>query len=512
MSNLDAQEREALKDAREEMRAVLPEEVVELSDLDDAVLAVWQAALAAREEPSTTGGGSVSKQEAPFEESQRLCCERDAANRHERVRDFITSSNPDGPRRWLLEHTDTAINVFTPRDQPHGRSEVVEVVEILPIDAGTGQIGDPYTTSDGSDDPNRASHEGRLQTQATAAAHGEPNTDPIRRAERVDEVYGKRSQMEIYHLHPPSDKTEGFACWSGDVILDPGAPDLLCVPFAQFSEALNVLRDCAAGSQAADDFVFRMDVNHVRVAAREDTERPDAKEIADRVAEEMVGWFHRREGIVAFICDEAEVRYISRNAARKTLTIVRDTERPENPYRLGAEATYEELRTDADSVTIQREDLRWKLDRIRAAAEGDPDCPTALRDFLLRESTPGVLHVTPEMVERVRRTGSHLRDTERPDEEDERADVELRNFAEAVHRLNVDWEGAAHECGDENCNGDCKYVRGVQKTLDRVLGTGRVRDPESARAAAREDTEGPDGRDPYLQSNYDRLAWARLCG
>ena len=163
-------------------------------------------------------------------------------------------------------------------------------------------------------------------------------------------------------------------------------------------------------------------------------------------------------------------------------------------------------------MTIQREDLRWKLDRIRAAAEGDPDCPTALRDFLLRESTPGVLHVTPEMVERVRRTGSHLRDTERPDEEDERADVELRNFAEAVHRLNVDWEGAAHECGDENCNGDCKYVRGVQKTLDRVLGTGRVRDPESARAAAREDTEGPDGRDPYLQSNYDRLAWARLCG
>ena len=103
----------------------------------------------------------------------------------------------------------------------------------------------------------------------------ERQADLIRQAERTDEVYGRRSQMEFYRLHPPSDETEGFACWSGDVVLDSGAPDLLCVPYAQFIEALNVLRDCAAGSQSADDFVFRMDVNHVRSAAREDTERPD---------------------------------------------------------------------------------------------------------------------------------------------------------------------------------------------------------------------------------------------
>lgn len=69
-------------------------------------------------------------------------------------------------------------------------------------------------------------------------------------------------------------------------------------------------------------------------------------------------------------------------------------------------------------------------------------------------------------------------DTEQPGEEDERAEVELRNLAEAVHRLNVDWERAAHNCGDKGCTGDCRYVREVQETLDRVLGTKRVRDTE----------------------------------
>lgn len=69
-------------------------------------------------------------------------------------------------------------------------------------------------------------------------------------------------------------------------------------------------------------------------------------------------------------------------------------------------------------------------------------------------------------------------DTERPDEEDKRAAVELRNLAEAVHRLNVDWEGEAHNCGDKYCAGDCRYVRKVQETLDRILGTKRALDTE----------------------------------
>jgi hypothetical protein len=110
---------------------------------------------------------------------------------------------------------------------------------------------------------------------AELAAREESNAELIRQAERTDEVYGRRSQMEVYRLHPATDETEGFACWSGPVILDADAPDLLCVSYAQFSEALDVLRGCAGQSQAADDFVFRMDVNHVRFAAREDTERPE---------------------------------------------------------------------------------------------------------------------------------------------------------------------------------------------------------------------------------------------
>lgn len=71
------------------------------------------------------------------------------------------------------------------------------------------------------------------------------------------------------------------------------------------------------------------------------------------------------------------------------------------------EPTYEQLANDADSVAIQRDDLRERLDRLRAAAQSDPDLPDALRDFLLRETTPGWLHVTAEMVGRLRSTGSH---------------------------------------------------------------------------------------------------------
>jgi hypothetical protein len=62
---------------------------------------------------------------------------------------------------------------------------------------------------------------------------------------------------------------------------------------------------------------------------------------------------------------------------------------------------------DRDGVAIQRDMLREKLNRIRAAAESDPDLPTPLRDFLLHEAKPGWLNVSREMVERLRTTGSH---------------------------------------------------------------------------------------------------------
>lgn len=55
----------------------------------------------------------------------------------------------------------------------------------------------------------------------------------------------------------------------------------------------------------------------------------------------------------------------------------------------------EESEKDAEAVALQRDDLRARLDRIRAAIKSDPafeDAP-ALRDFLLRETEPGVLHV-----------------------------------------------------------------------------------------------------------------------
>jgi hypothetical protein len=86
----------------------------------------------------------------------------------------------------------------------------------------------------------------------------------LRQAERVDEVYGRRSQMEVYRLHPPSSETEGFATWSGDTVLGEDDRPILAVPYAQFAEALDILRASAPESRAADDFVFRMDVNHIR--------------------------------------------------------------------------------------------------------------------------------------------------------------------------------------------------------------------------------------------------------
>ncbi len=70
-------------------------------------------------------------------------------------------------------------------------------------------------------------------------------------------------------------------------------------------------------------------------------------------------------------------------------------------------ATPAERERDCDGVVIQRDDLREKLDRIRAAAESDPDLPAALKSFLLRETEPGWLHVTDAMVGRLRATGTH---------------------------------------------------------------------------------------------------------
>ena len=64
----------------------------------------------------------------------------------------------------------------------------------------------------------------------------------------------------------------------------------------------------------------------------QEREALERRKISDAVAEEMVGWFHRRENLVAFTADEAQVRYISRNAAIKTLAALaarEDTERPD---------------------------------------------------------------------------------------------------------------------------------------------------------------------------------------
>jgi hypothetical protein len=48
-------------------------------------------------------------------------------------REFVTTPNPDGLRRWLIEATDYSTNVFQPRDQPLGRSELVEALEAEPV-------------------------------------------------------------------------------------------------------------------------------------------------------------------------------------------------------------------------------------------------------------------------------------------------------------------------------------------------------------------------------------------
>lgn len=61
-------------------------------------------------------------------------------------------------------------------------------------------------------------------------------------------------------------------------------------------------------------------------------------------------------------------------------------------YAEGA-PTRAQLEWDAEACAKQRDDLRDRLDRVRAAAESDPDIPAPLRSFLLRETEPGWLHV-----------------------------------------------------------------------------------------------------------------------
>jgi len=57
--------------------------------------------------------------------------------------------------------------------------------------------------------------------------------------------------------------------------------------------------------------------------------------------------------------------------------------------------TRAQLAWDADACAFQRDDLRARLDRIRAAAISDIDLERlpAFRDFLLRETEPGWLYV-----------------------------------------------------------------------------------------------------------------------
>lgn len=65
---------------------------------------------------------------------------------------------------------------------------------------------------------------------------------------------------------------------------------------------------------------------------------------------------------------------------------------------------------DYDAVGIQRDDLRERLDRIRAAITSDAEllaASPALRSFLLKETRDGWVHVTDAMIERLRATGTH---------------------------------------------------------------------------------------------------------
>lgn len=68
------------------------------------------------------------------------------------------------------------------------------------------------------------------------------------------------------------------------------------------------------------------------------------------------------------------------------------------------------IEDDRDSVSIQRDDLRETLNRIRAAVASDPELLAAsasLRSFLLAETQPGLRRVTDEMLRSLRETGTH---------------------------------------------------------------------------------------------------------
>jgi hypothetical protein len=40
---------------------------------------------------------------------------------------------------------------------------------------------------------------------------------------------------------------------------------------------------------------------------------------------------------------------------------------------------------------------------------------------------------------------------------DQREQIEL--IREAIHRVNIDWDEVARNCGDPKCHGDCRWVR-----------------------------------------------------
>lgn len=265
MSNLDAQEREALKDAREEMRAVLPEEVVELSDLDDAVLAVWQAALAAREEPQGDGA---------------LCECGHTAHMHSAL-----VATPGGRTQapqgtgWCEETREDASSCGC--EKFRGAEE--------PPDQGTGKFGDPYVTSDGSDDPNRASAEveGALLTPEEVEKVKAWPADPVERVAIYLSGGDLASWRERADLSQHPGDTDGKDQFRRD------ARKLLAVLGAREDTEVDRWSEDEWHTDEKGNVIGGAPANFVFVAksalgAREDTERPDGGE--RWVAECLCGW------------------------------------------------------------------------------------------------------------------------------------------------------------------------------------------------------------------------------
>jgi len=87
--------------------------------------------------------------------------------------------------------------------------------------------------------------------------------------------------------------------------------------------------------------------------------------------------------------DQAERDAMPRDPRRLSEAMVRNGSLHDDAtaLRQAASALEREVK-DADGVTEQREALKATLARIRAAAESDAEIPSALRDFILRETEP----------------------------------------------------------------------------------------------------------------------------